>query len=82
MAKTESFVSPESCSQAALAKLIHHHCYMALSGGYKKLPKRDQLLFISWIREANKRLIDERKRVQLVLEAKRLGFGGEAKRLS
>ena len=82
MASKESSGLPEDYTQQTLAELIHKHCFLALSGGYKKLPKSKQLMFINWIREANKRLIDERKRVQLIMEAKKMGFASEAKRLS
>lgn len=45
------------------------------------MPKARQLTLIAWIREANKRLIDERKRVALIIEARKLGLIEDIKRL-
>lgn len=45
------------------------------------MPKEKQLLLISWVREANKRLIDERKCVALIVEARKLGLIQEIQRL-
>lgn len=81
MANVQRQKPQESYSGELLAQAIHKHCYLALSGEYENLPKERQLVLIAWIREANKRLIDERKRVALILEARKLGLIEDVKRL-
>lgn len=79
--KEQSEKRPKLSSQRLMAEAIHKHCLLALTGQYEKLPKQKQLILISWVREANKRLIDERKRVALILEARKLGLVSDTKLL-
>lgn len=80
MSKTSNS-QQNNCSQALLAEAIRKHCLLALSGEYEQLPAEKQLILIAWIREANKRLIDERKRVALIVEARKLGLIEDIKQL-
>ena len=70
------------CSAGLLEQAIQKHCLLALTGEYETLPKEKQLILIAWVRETNKLRIDQRKRVALILEARKLGLIEDIKRLS
>lgn len=75
-------VTPQpTFSHELLEQAIQKHCLLALTGEYERLPKERQLILIAWIREANRLRIDQRKRVALILEARKLGLIDDIKRL-
>lgn len=68
-------------SHDLLEQAIQKHCLLALTGEYEQLPRERQLILIAWVREANRLRIDQRKRVALIIEARKLGLIEDVKKL-
>jgi hypothetical protein len=81
MAKNASKEPQDDYSAEALERAIQKHLWRSLSGEYTKMPKAEQLLLISWVREAQSFRLEQRKRADLIIRARKLGLIDDIKRL-